>query len=47
MDKPGNFDALRAAQNVGANVLDAGSYVAARITGDYPFQIYFVIKRLF
>lgn len=47
MDRPGTFDALKAAIDVGANVIDAGSSVAASITGGYPFQIYFVVKRLF
>ena len=47
MDRPGSYDALNAAVNVGANIIDAGSSVAASITGGCPFQIYFVVKRLF
>ena len=47
MDKPGSYDALKAAEKVGANILDAGSYVSSKMEGDCPFQIYFVIKRLF
>jgi hypothetical protein len=50
MDRPGNYDALTAAQKVGANILDAGSFTSAEIRsedGEFPFQIYFVIKRLF
>lgn len=47
MDRPGNFDALQAAVDVGAKIIDAGSSVAASISGGCPFQIYFVVKRLF
>jgi hypothetical protein len=50
MDRPGNYDALTAAQKVGANISDAGSFTSAEIRsedGEFPFQIYFVIKRLF
>lgn len=47
MDRPGNFDALQAAIDVGANIIEAGSSVAASITGGCPFQIYFIVKRLF
>ena len=47
MDRPGTFDALNAAVDVGAKIIDAGSSVAASITGGCPFQIYFVVKRLF
>ena len=47
MDKPGSFDALNAAADVGANIIDAGSSIAASIEGGCPFQLYFVVKRLF
>jgi hypothetical protein len=47
MDRPGNYDALNAARAAGATIEDAGSSVAAKIEGDCPFQVYFVIKRLF
>lgn len=53
-DREGNYDALKAAQAVGANVLKAQSIVASRIEAidpskgnAYPFEIYFVVKRLF
>ena len=53
-DREGNYDALKAAQTVGANVLKAQSIVASRIEAidpskgnAYPFEIYFVVKRLF
>ena len=47
MDRPGNYDAYNAAVDVGAEIIDAGSSVAASIVGGCPFQIYFVVKRLF
>ena len=47
MDRPGNFDAYHAAVDVGAQIVDAGSSVAASITGGCPFQLYFIVKRLF
>jgi hypothetical protein len=54
MDRPGNFDALKSAQDVGANIISADSFVAAKIEAaepgkpdSYPFRIYFVVKRLF
>ena len=47
LDRPGNYDAYNAALKVGANILDYGSSVASTMTGGYPFDIYFVVKRLF
>lgn len=47
MDRPGNNDAVLAAKAAGATIEDGGSSVAAKIEGDCPFQVYFVIKRLF
>lgn len=47
MDRVGTYDALQAAIDVGATIIDAGSSVAASITGGCPFQLYFVVKRLF
>lgn len=49
MDRPGNYDAYNAALAVGAKdwILDYGSNVASIIKGGYPFDIYFVVKRLF
>lgn len=47
MDRPGTYDGYKAALDVGATVVDAGSSVAASITGGCPFQIYFIVKRLF
>ena len=42
-------DAYNAALAVGAKdyILDYGSNVASKMTGGYPFDIYFVVKRLF
>ena len=47
MDNPGNFDAYNAASKIGAPILDYGSTKSAVIKGGYPFDIYFVVKRLF
>ena len=47
MDSTGTYDALNAAMDVKANIVEAGSTVATTIEGDCPFQLYFVIKRLF
>ena len=54
MDRPGNYDALKAARDVGAKVLAAQSMVASKIEAfdptaadSFPFRIYFVVKRLF
>lgn len=47
MDRPGNNDAVLAAEAAGATIEDGGSSVAAKIEGECPFQLYFVIKRLF
>ena len=47
MDRPGDNDAVIAAKAAGATIEDGGSSVAAKIEGDCPFQVYFVIKRLF
>jgi len=54
MDREGNYDALKAALNVGAKILAAQSIVATKIESIYPgkadafpFRIYFVVKRLF
>jgi len=47
MDRCGSYDALYSALNVKAHIISAGSTISTTISGDYPFQIYFVIKRLF
>lgn len=47
MDEPGDYEALAAAIDLGATVISSGSSKAASITGGYPFQLYFVVKRLF
>lgn len=53
-DREGEYDALKAARAVGAPVLKAQSIVASKIEAidpskgnAYPFEIYFVVKRLF
>lgn len=47
MDRPGDYTALKAALRVGAEILEAGSSVASEISGGLPFEIYFIVKRLF
>lgn len=47
MARPGNFDAYKAAVKVKANILDYGSTVQSITEGGFPFDIYFVVKRLF
>ena len=49
MERSGNYDAYKAALAVGAEdyILDYGSKVASTITGGFPFDLYFVVKRLF
>lgn len=47
MDRPGNYDSLVAAMDTKATIESAGSTVSTVVTGDCPFQLYFVVKRLF
>ena len=47
LDRPGNFDAYNAALKVEANIIDYGSSIASTMKGGYPFDLYFVVKRLF
>ena len=47
MDRPGTYDALTAAMDAKATIESAGSTISTVVTGDCPFQLYFVIKRLF
>lgn len=47
MAKPGSFDAYNAALKVNANIIDYGSTIQSITKGGFPFDIYFVVKRLF
>jgi hypothetical protein len=47
MNAPGSFDSYNAALKIDAPILDYGSSKSAIIKGGYPFDVYFIVKRLF